>query len=309
LIPVPHFQNDFTIAALNFGSAFKVSSSMWRLALNSGVLSFNLRTDATLTALAGSANMKLIDFSLDSAGNLNRIATGKLGVGGFQLAQATFNVSLRSRGVLRMTLPANRAANINLGFVTAKFSGFAESDGNSSDTGSSAFSASIPALASVVGTGSFTISESGFVRMFAGKITVGPAAVTFSGTISKSGVLTLTFLGVTYDFVPQSAVILNSSVLIARLPLGQSTYITEAASHHKADPAVWIEEVAVNHRLCRAGDALRATTPAYLVWGLAARAADGAGAAQARDVAADAVSTALWPHTAVGVTSSAGETG
>ena len=194
-----HFQDDFVIPSLNLGPAFIASSSTWRLALNSGVLSLDLRTVATLTALAGSANMRLTNFSADSTGILTGTVTGKLGIGGFQLAQATFDVSLRN-GVVRLSLPANLAVNVNLGFATVKFHGFVESDGQYSFTGSSFFIAAIPGIASVTGTGSFTISDSGFVGSFSGTISVGPLSGTVSGSISRSGLLTINFLDILYHF-------------------------------------------------------------------------------------------------------------
>jgi hypothetical protein len=193
------FQRNFTIPALDLGPAFKASSATWRLSLDSGVLSLSLRTDATLTTLAGSANMKLTSFSADSAGNLDGTVTGKLGVGNVQLAQATFNVSLTS-GVVRLTLPANKGVNVNLGFATVRFSGFVESDGNFSFTGSSSVAESISGVASISGTSSFTLSDSGFAGSFSGTITVGLVSGTVSGSISRSGALTVHFGGVAFTF-------------------------------------------------------------------------------------------------------------
>jgi hypothetical protein len=55
-------------------------------------------------------------------------------------------------------------------------------------------------VASILGTGAFTISDNGFSGSFLGTISVGLLSGSASGSISKTGVLSVRFLDVLYSF-------------------------------------------------------------------------------------------------------------
>jgi hypothetical protein len=191
------FSRSITVPQLNLGSAFSTTASAtFTLSLSNDVLDFSLNNPVGIHVLAGSVGMTLNSFDAASDGTFTGSVSGSLNVLGYQLASATFNVTLNN-GVVRMTLPSNKAASVNLGFITVKVSGFVSSNGSFSFTGSTSVSVSTFGIGSASGTASFTLSNSGFAGSFSGSVSaLGVTLAGASGTIDSSGLLTVIVLGV-----------------------------------------------------------------------------------------------------------------
>jgi hypothetical protein len=180
-----------SVPSLDFGPAFSITSTAsFNLSLADGVLDFKQSGSVGLSVLAGSASMVLRNFEVASDGTFTGSVTGRLGLLGFQIAQATFNVSLVG-GVARLTLPAANAATLDLGFVKVKVSGFVASDGHFSFTGSTTVTASAPGV-SASGTATFTLADTGFRGSFSGSFSaLGVNLLSASGSITSTGLLTV----------------------------------------------------------------------------------------------------------------------
>ncbi len=191
------FSKEFDIPVLDFGPVFKTSGSAHaKLALSDGVLEVSLaRGNPGLTTFTGS-DLKLTALMIRSDGTFNVQASGKLQLGDYKLATATFMAS-RSNNILSISLPESGAANVNLGFLSTKFFGSFDSNGNYSLTGSARVGGELKGplnstIASASGTGSFTLDNSGFHGSFSGSVCAG-GCLNLGGTISSDGQLTVLF--------------------------------------------------------------------------------------------------------------------
>jgi hypothetical protein len=187
---------------LTWGPAFRGrtdSTRNFRFGFDEGLMFFEqVSSGVNLFSLPGSASIQMQNFYADSGGAFNGTVTGQLGIDDYRLASATFNVS-RQNGKLRLTLPANSAAAVNLGFVTANVSGFLEMDGNFSFVGTA--DATITAkvgslnLARFVGDATVTIADEGFSASGSGNFQVPngfggwTTLLSGTGTITKGGCL------------------------------------------------------------------------------------------------------------------------
>jgi hypothetical protein len=181
-------------SALNFGDFFKraaaATSKQFELSATGGVLRLTQTSSAfAMQALPGSS-VSMSNLVIASDGTFSGTVAGTLGIGDFQIASATYNFSLTG-GVVRAALA--QPASVNLGFATVNVTGYFESDGDYSFTGTSSnFNVPGFGLMSVSATfenGAFTgtvrqnnntigsISQTGSVSLFSG----GPSFLFPSG--------------------------------------------------------------------------------------------------------------------------------
>ena len=184
-----------TVPSLSFGAAFNVNStSTFNLSLAGGVLALIQSGSVTVNVLGASLTLKNLD--IESNGTFTGSVTGRLQVLGFTLGSATLNIS-QSGGVVTMTLPSSSPARLDLGFAKVNLSGFVNSNGHFSLTGSTSVAASVFGLATASGTATFTLSDTGgFVGTYSGSFSaLGQNLANASGTITSSGLLTVIVLG------------------------------------------------------------------------------------------------------------------
>jgi len=199
------FDQTFTFG-VNLGPLFNISSAQYRFKLSNGVLSLDLvdipnstANQPTVTALAGSANMVVRAFHVDSAGGFEGEIRGRVGVFGRQLATATMKVT-RIGTKLRITV--DPPATVDLGFAELSVGGFYDTSGAFSLTGSFTATAGICDALCLSGTVSMTVSSgSGISGSFSGRVCVGLCG-TASGSVSSTGRVTgrVTLAGVGVDY-------------------------------------------------------------------------------------------------------------
>lgn len=191
---------------LTFGEAFRGRDDLtrdFRFEFDNGKLIFRqVDANVRLFTLPGSSSINMQNFYVDSSGVFSGTVTGNLGIDDFRADDVTLNIS-RQNGKLRMTLPANNPASLDLGFKSVNVSGFVEMDGNFSFTATADTTITAPlSLARFDGDLSVTISDSGFSASGSGDFQI-PNGVggwntvfTGSGSVTKGGCLM--FSGTTY---------------------------------------------------------------------------------------------------------------
>ncbi len=192
------FTRDFTLPALHLGAFFNTTSAQFRLSISRTEATLELREDVTnnnpsVTMFAGSGTITLNDFRVTSNGTFAGSVTGQLALFGDRLGSATMNISLNG-GVLRVTIPSTATETINLGFISVNLSGFAQSDGTFSFTGSASTSGSIPVIGpSWNGSASITVANTGISGNFNGNVSFlglsGSASASVTSTGHASGTL------------------------------------------------------------------------------------------------------------------------
>jgi hypothetical protein len=176
----------FDLPAWDVGPALRVSSSQLRVRqLSSGVMEMSVLGSPSVTVL-GSSGVTLNSLVANTLGTFTGSVTGQLTVFGSRLASASFDIS-RVDGVARLTLPASRAAEVDLGFLKAKVSGFASSDGNFSFNGNVSVSRSF-LMFNFSGSLAVRLSSSeGIAGAFTGSACFTPACGSTSATLRSDG--------------------------------------------------------------------------------------------------------------------------
>lgn len=191
---------------LTFGEAFRGRDDTtrdFRFEFDNGKLIFRqIDANVRLFSLPGSSSINMQNFYVDSSGAFSGTVTGNLGIDDFRADDVTLNIS-RQNGKLRMTLPANDPASLNLGFKSVDINGFVEMDGNFSFSATADTTITAPlSLARFDGDLSVTISDSGFSASGSGDFQIPNGVggwntvLTGSGSVTKGGCLV--FSGTTY---------------------------------------------------------------------------------------------------------------
>lgn len=206
-IPLPSFsidgdgewQQDLVGTGLNLGPALRSSSNpTLRLRLSGGVFSAQLVNPVSVTVLANSVGMQLTAFRAATDGTFTGTVTGRLGVLGYSLAQATFNVS-RSGPAVRMTIPSANPVSVNLGPTTASVSGFVQSDGRFDLSGSGTVDLRVAGIG-LVGTANVRMRNSGMSGTVTGRACAGACITLASAAVTSAGNLVVSVAGLTGTF-------------------------------------------------------------------------------------------------------------
>lgn len=195
-----------SLEELTFGEAFRGrddDTCAFRFEFDNGRLIFRqIDANVRLFSLPGSSSINMQNFYVDSDGAFSGTVTGNLGIDDFCADDVTLNIS-RQNGKLRMTLPANDPASLNLGFKSVNVNGFVEMDGNFSFSATADTTITAPlSLARFDGDLSVTISDSGFSASGSGDFQIPNGVggwntvLTGSGSVTKGGCLV--FSGTTY---------------------------------------------------------------------------------------------------------------
>ncbi len=190
-LPSVDFSAELTFAheltfGLDLGPAFKVSSATYALGLDAdGVLSLKLAEGTpSLTALAGSVNMKLVKLDMRSDGTVDLDVSGRLNLFGHKLAQATLDVDLVD-GVLVVKIDD---VGLDLGFVAFEASGTVRSNGRFVVSGSFGATFGVCPVGCLRGSVAVTVSStSGISGAFAGQVCGFGACAGGSGSLTSYG--------------------------------------------------------------------------------------------------------------------------
>lgn len=141
--------------------------------------SFTVTAQATTTVLG--LTMTVNDFSVSSTGVITMSVTGSFSAGGYNFGSVTLDLSKVS-STFRLELPSSRPVRVNLGFISVSLSGFVDSTGNYSFSGSTTVTFSF-----LSGTFSATVSDNGFSGKITGTFPGSPIGVDSAGNFTFGG--------------------------------------------------------------------------------------------------------------------------
>jgi len=184
------YVRDIPLPDLDVGTFFQANGATFRLTIGSTSASFELRdianNDPQVSVFGGSANMRLRSLLITSGGTFQGRVDGSLAMFGKPIASGDYDISL-TNSLLRLTIPSNRRASIDLGFFRVAVSGFVQSDGQFDVTGSASTAGSIPFAASWNGTATMRVRNSGISGSYNGNVNVGGLSAGSSGSIDETG--------------------------------------------------------------------------------------------------------------------------
>jgi hypothetical protein len=183
------FDETVTFGGWELGPFLRSTSIEVRLRqLSTGVIQLTVLNDPSLTAFAGSTSMVLTALTVDTGGTFVGTITGRLALFGVRLAQATFDVS-RSGNAFRLSLPSSRRATLNLGFLSARMSGFADSHGAFDFSGSTSVALGVTGFSFSGSLGVQVSSADGIEGSYSGTVCIIACATT-SGSLRSDGRIT-----------------------------------------------------------------------------------------------------------------------
>ncbi|HSL75297.1 MAG TPA: HYR domain-containing protein [Ilumatobacteraceae bacterium] len=188
--PLPYVRN-ITVPGIDASPFLSTQSARFRLEITSTSARFELRNDVTnndprASVFGGTTNMRLRSFLVTSGGTLQGRIDGSISLFGKPIASGDYNIGL-SNGLVRLTIPSSRRANIDLGFFQVRVSGFVQSDGRFDMSGSGSTSGSIIGLVSWNGTATMRVRDVGISGSYSGNVSTLGLSAGSSGSIDETG--------------------------------------------------------------------------------------------------------------------------
>ena len=180
----PGSDETFTVSGWNLGPFLRTSSTSVRVRhLSTGHVDMTVMNTPSVTAFNGSVALVLNSFTASTDGTFDGSITGQLTVAGTRLASSTFSLT-RDGTSVRMSL--DTPATYNFGFLSARLSGFARSDGTFSFNGSSSVALGVTGFSFSGSTSVRLSSTDGITGSFSGRVCILSCAST-SGTLRSDG--------------------------------------------------------------------------------------------------------------------------